>query len=341
MTTDGQTTSRGSVVSSRVISVTPIGQQPEKEKVTFVEVPLVEEVVKRVPVETIVERERHIPRIEKIQVPKPIDVPQLTIVEKHVDVPVHKEVVKTVPVKKVVEVAKEVVEPVHTVETRTIDQEIEVLGEVVQVPKPFLIENRVVVPRFVDFKIPTVVSQSLKPVFVESKDHAVEVRLREYVPELIPINVFLPRPIERNIVVAGDTNRRHVPVEIPLAHYNSLIGELNRNAPEVLNRHPAVKNALEAFEARKAMDDNQILCTTTTGVDQPGAVTTLANVNGQLTEIEDVEKLKQPSFWSEQMLCAASNGAAPILRENVNLVFPEGEDWKPLYDAQKDYVMAA
>lgn len=218
-----------SVISSLIIASVPIAPLPQGQT-TYVEVPVVEEVTKTVNVRKIIEK--HVPKIETTEVTRTIDIPKLKIVEKTVEVPRVREVVKTVPVKRVVEVEHERVNHVTKVETKTIEKEVEVMGEIIEVPKPFLIENRVVAPRFVDQPVPTVVTQTLIPRFVESDEYVIQVRLREYEPEVIPVDIFLPKPIDRNIVVTGNVTRDHVPVHVPLAQYNSLIAAMNNRTDD-------------------------------------------------------------------------------------------------------------
>lgn len=118
------------------------------------------------------------------------------------------------------------------IENKIVEKEIEVMGDVIEIPKPYLVENRVVVPRFIDSHIPTVVTQTITPHFIESEEHIVEVRLKEYEPEIIAVDIFLPRPVDRSVVIPGETTRSHTPIDIPLAHYNSLVLKLN-SSPEL------------------------------------------------------------------------------------------------------------
>lgn len=108
-----------------------------------------------------------------------------------------------VPVRQVVDVPREVIKYVPKVETKIIEREVEVPGEVIEIPRPYVVENKVVVPRFVDQEITCVVAQSLHPVISESETDFVDVEMREFVPYLVPVDVMVPRPVARQLMVRG------------------------------------------------------------------------------------------------------------------------------------------
>lgn len=221
-----------------------------------------------------------------------------------------------------VEVEREVFKHVPKVQTKVVEKEIEVIGDVIEVPRPFLIENRVVVPRFVDNPVPTVVSQTLTPTFVESGEHVVEVRLREYEAEAIAVDIFLPRPIDRNIAITGGITRTHTPVEIPLAHYNSLVLKLNSSTSEASKLAIKERRRVSTSSRRSA----------STGLSLTGQ---FVGSDESTTDDEIID----PSLWIDHFLIPTAAGAVPLLHNDVDIVTPTSDDWMEEYDEKKDYII--
>lgn len=73
------------MVSSRVLSSTHVGERA-KDRVTIVEVPVMEEMTKCVNVRRLIEREKHVPKINRAEVKKTVEVPKIKIVQKSVEV---------------------------------------------------------------------------------------------------------------------------------------------------------------------------------------------------------------------------------------------------------------
>lgn len=117
-------------------------------------------------------------------------------------VPKYQEVVRHVPVRQVVDVPREVIKYVPKIETKIVEREVEVPGEVIEIPRPYVVENKVIVPRFVDQEITCVVAQSLHPIISESENDYVDVEMREFVPYLVPVDVMVPRPVSRQLMVS-------------------------------------------------------------------------------------------------------------------------------------------
>lgn len=212
-------------MSSNIIGEENLQAQPE-DSVQYIEVPVIEEVIRHVPKREVVEIEKRVPRYEYEWVEKIVEVPQIQWVEKHVEVPQIQEVVRYVPVKQVVEVPKEVVRYIPKIDVKIVEREVEVVGETIEVPKPYLVENKVVVPRYLDKEVPTVVAQRLHPIITESDTDFVDVELKEYNPQLIPVDVYIPRPVTRSLIAANKYEEHRV-VDVPIAQYNALVKNLN------------------------------------------------------------------------------------------------------------------
>eukprot|EP01071_Lankesteria_metandrocarpae_P008335 Lankesteria_metandrocarpae@DN4939_c0_g1_i3.p1 len=227
------------VMSSTIVSEHQINAPPENS-VQYIEVPVIEEVIRHVPKKEIVEIQKRVPRYEYEWVERIVEVPQIQYVDKHVEVPQYQEVVKHVPVKQIVDVPREVVRYVPKIETKIVEQEVEVLGETIEVPKPYTVENKVVVPRFIDREVATVVAQRLHPVISESETVFVDCELKEYFPQLIPVDVYIPKPVGRNLIAAHKYEEHRV-VDVPPAQFNALVKSLNVHMSEADSQAMYVK----------------------------------------------------------------------------------------------------
>lgn len=199
-----------------------------EDNVRYVEVPYIEEVIKQVPRKEYVEVEKRVPKYEVEWVERTVEVPKVEWVDRHVEVPQIKEMIRFVPMRKVVEVPREVCKYVPKVETRVVEREVEVPGEVIEVPYTTVFENKVIVPRYIDQEVTCVVAQSLRPVIIESDTHCVDVELREFNPCLVPVDVMVPRPVARHLIAHKKTEEHKV-VEVPMGHYNAMLKEINHD----------------------------------------------------------------------------------------------------------------
>eukprot|EP01055_Gregarina_sp_Pseudo9_P000986 Gregarina_sp_Pseudo_9__985@NODE_1633_length_1437_cov_631_085837_g1513_i0_p1_GENE_NODE_1633_length_1437_cov_631_085837_g1513_i0NODE_1633_length_1437_cov_631_085837_g1513_i0_p1_ORF_typecomplete_len317_score46_96IMCp/PF12314_8/0_0059IMCp/PF12314_8/8_1e14IMCp/PF12314_8/1_8e04Phage_hub_GP28/PF11110_8/3_4e03Phage_hub_GP28/PF11110_8/15Phage_hub_GP28/PF11110_8/48DUF5520/PF17658_1/65DUF5520/PF17658_1/1_7e03DUF5520/PF17658_1/18_NODE_1633_length_1437_cov_631_085837_g1513_i03461296 len=218
----------GSVVLREEI----LGSYPQQDQVRYVEVPVVEEVIRHVPKREVVEVEKRVPRYDVEWVERIVEIPQVQYIDKHVEVPQIQEVLRTVPVRQVVEVPREVVKYVPKIETKIVEKEVEVPGEIIEIPRPYVVENKIVVPRFVDQEVTCVVAQSLHPVITESDNDFVDVEMREFNPYLVPVNVVIPRPVARQLI-AQKKREEHKIVDIPVGHFNALLKSVNPNLTDV------------------------------------------------------------------------------------------------------------
>lgn len=227
----GQTVQSERILSSNIVGETMLGPMPLEENIQYVEIPVIEEVIKHVPRKEYVEVEKRVPKYEYEWVERIVEVPQIHIVDKTVDVPQIQEVIRHVAVKQVIEVPKEIIRRVPKIETKVVEREVEVPGEIIEVPKPYLVENKVVVPRYTNKEVPTVVAQRLIPVISESETDFVDVDLKEYNPYLVPVDVYVPRPVARQLIAASKIEEHHV-VDVPVGQFNSLLKQLNTHVQE-------------------------------------------------------------------------------------------------------------
>ncbi|KAH0480659.1 MAG: uncharacterized protein KVP18_000735 [Porospora cf. gigantea A] len=200
------------------------------EQVRYVEVPVIEEVVRHVPRKEVVTIDTHVPRYEVETIEKVVEVPRIEIVEKTVEVEHTEEVVRHVPVKQIIDIPKEVITYVPKIETKTIEKVVEVPGDVVEVPQPYTVENTIVVPKYIDTERQTVVSQTLQPVVKESPFEKMDVVMREFDPYLVPVDIYVPRPVDRTMI-PGAKREELRRVEVPATQFNALV----RNANPVIN----------------------------------------------------------------------------------------------------------
>lgn len=214
------------LLGSQILREEVLGSYPQQDQVRYVEVPVVEEVIRHVPKREIVEVEKKVPRYDVEWVERIVEVPHVQYIDKQVEVPQVQEVVRHVPVRQVVEVPREVVKYVPKVETKIVEKEVEVPGEIVEIPRPYVVENKVVVPRFVDQEVTCVVAQSLHPIICESENDFVDVEMREFNPYLVPVNVMIPRPVARQLI-AQKKREEHKIVDIPVGHFNALLKSVN------------------------------------------------------------------------------------------------------------------
>eukprot|EP01054_Gregarina_sp_Poly1_P005881 Gregarina_sp_Poly_1__5880@NODE_309_length_9633_cov_123_442714_g266_i0_p1_GENE_NODE_309_length_9633_cov_123_442714_g266_i0NODE_309_length_9633_cov_123_442714_g266_i0_p1_ORF_typecomplete_len1544_score263_37SMC_N/PF02463_19/1e05VPS38/PF17649_1/0_00093DUF572/PF04502_13/0_033IMCp/PF12314_8/13IMCp/PF12314_8/8IMCp/PF12314_8/68_NODE_309_length_9633_cov_123_442714_g266_i039018532 len=206
------------IIEERVVEVK---KTERREKVIEVKVPKYE--IKEIVVEK--------PDIRYIDTVKEIEVPEIKVVYKSV--------------KQVVDRPVEVRREVRVPEIRKKEQIKEVPGEIIEVPKPFLVNRPVIVPKYVDRRVPTVVAQSFWPIVTEANpedQHLVmdiECRVVNFVT--IPLPVPLPLPVYRPLIF-DRAEMRHKEVLshlVPNEQYNALI--------KILNPSLVLDNAVDLF----------------------------------------------------------------------------------------------
>jgi len=226
-------------VKSVILNEELLGAPPQ-ESVRYVEVPYVEEIVRHVPRREIVEVEKRVPKYEYEWTEKVVEVPQIQYVDKTVEVPQVHEVVRHVPRREVVEVPREIIRHVPKIETKVVEKRIEVPGQVIEVPKPYTVENKVMVPHHIDKEVPMLVAQTVRPVLTES-DEFVEVDVVQYEPEMIPVDIHVPRGVKTEVVSMGVIEEHHRVVQVPHAQYNSMLRLLNPHINEQESSLPFIQ----------------------------------------------------------------------------------------------------
>jgi len=195
-------------------------------RVSYIEVPVVEvvETIKPVVqfVENIVQQKKYeMQYIEKVvEVPYPVyvEIPEYYDVE--VEQPVY--VTKIVQQERAFDVVKEVKKVVKV----PVEQVVEVPVRV-EVPVP--VEEIVEVPytTFKDTPWPVVVAQKLVPVLVNECAEETEVEVKQYVPYIVPVDVYVPRAVQLPYIMSQARVQEHVVTGIPVPHWNGLVFRLN------------------------------------------------------------------------------------------------------------------
>lgn len=134
------------------------------------EVPIVENVIRKIPKRQIVELPKIVPKYEVEYVERLVETPQVKYVDRVVEKPIPHEVIVSVPVVQVQEVPREVIKHVPKIVMEIKESQVNVPGQVIEVPKPYIVENKVGVKRWIDKKVPIVVAQTIRPVVVESSE---------------------------------------------------------------------------------------------------------------------------------------------------------------------------
>lgn len=126
----------------------------------------------------------------------------------------------------VIDVPREVIKAVKTKEVHQITQEVEVPGEVIEVVQKIPMKREIHVPKYEDKSVPVIVSQTHRPRISETGREVIRVEVRQFNPKVIPIDVFIPKPILRPLV-AKERRDFHRIVSVPAAQQNSMVKRLN------------------------------------------------------------------------------------------------------------------
>ncbi|KAH0475179.1 MAG: hypothetical protein KVP17_003832 [Porospora cf. gigantea B] len=211
-------------VSSTIIGEELLGTVP-KPDVRYVDVNTYEEVVTRVPKKEVRHVEKRVPRVEVQYVDKQVEVPEIQYVEKLVEVPHYQEVVKHVSKVEVVDRPYDVIKEVPRIETKVVERVVEV-PEVIEVPKPYTVEQKVNVARFQDSDQAVIVAQSVHPVITECQE-TVEVDAVELVPETHHVDIHVGKLVNVQLIQSGARETHHRVVQTSTAEYNSMLKFLN------------------------------------------------------------------------------------------------------------------
>lgn len=204
-------------------------EDKEGNPIRYVEVPVIEEVIRQVPIRQEVVIEKYVPRIEEIWVDKIVEVPEVVYQDKFIDVPVHEEFITHVTKHEIVEVPREYVRHVPKVKTVTIEKTVEVPGEIVQVPRPYIVENKISVPRVIDKQVPVLVSQIVQPVLTGLAKEEKTVQVVNYEPHFHVVDVPVVRPLHSCLINNGVMHEECRVVQVPPGQYNTILRHLNRH----------------------------------------------------------------------------------------------------------------
>lgn len=200
---------------------------PSDYPVREVEVPgPVREVVTHVSRKEVVETERRVPKYEYEYVDRIVEVPRIEYVDKVVEVPRYQEVIREVKVPQYVDVPVDVVREVKVPRVNYVEQVKEVPGQMIEVPKPYTVEQKVEILRYVDTQRPVVVAQTVKPYIVEGAG-VCEVDVYEYEPNCVPVDVHVVKAVKAQIQAGGVVETTHKVVSVPAAQYNTIMQQLN------------------------------------------------------------------------------------------------------------------
>eukprot|EP00915_Cephaloidophora_sp_WS-2016_P005705 GHVH01007564.1.p1 GENE.GHVH01007564.1~~GHVH01007564.1.p1 ORF type:complete len:179 (-),score=26.53 GHVH01007564.1:288-824(-) len=155
---------------------------PTRDVVSYKEVEVVEEKIIEVPRKEIVTTTRIVPKISTEIRETVVEIPRIEVVQKDVEVIRVEEVVRQIERIERVEVPRETIRYVPKIEVRQVEKEVEVQGDLIEVPKEVEILNHVVVRKYNDHDEDVVVAQKMIPILNQKAEETFEVKAREYIP---------------------------------------------------------------------------------------------------------------------------------------------------------------
>lgn len=129
------------------------------------------------------------------------------------------------------QIEREIVREVPRVQKVVREEVVHVPGDLVEVERPYTIENRVRVPVFTASRVPTVYQQSVQPVMRNSA-REIEIPCKDYDPVLCKVLVHVPKPVPLTAIHEGKRTDTHRFMEVSDSAYNGLIRAANRHLPE-------------------------------------------------------------------------------------------------------------
>jgi len=198
-------------------------------KSQIIEVPVIEETVRHVRKIEVVEVEKKVPKYEIEYVERVVEIPQIKIVEQYEEYEVVQEVAKYVPKKEFVSVPREVIRYEPKIETTFVEKIVEVLSrdQIIEIRKPYTVDQAVPYPVYKDREVSCVVAQKMIPVVRESTVELLDVEVCKFVPQVIPVDVYIPRPVQVPLIPVKKSDDIHSRVEVPAPQFNTLLVNLN------------------------------------------------------------------------------------------------------------------
>ncbi|KAH0484239.1 MAG: uncharacterized protein KVP18_003476 [Porospora cf. gigantea A] len=221
---------RQSTLSSRILHEEYVGAPPSARPVKYVDVPKYEQRVIHVPKVEVVEVEKRVPRIETRVEERVVEVPQVEYVERIVEVPQVEVQVRRVPKVQVVDVPRQVIREVPRIHTEIVEKRVDVPGEIIDVPKPYEVQNFVSYPEFTDHEVPVIVKETVVPKVVQG-NHSVNLRVREWVPNPVEVEIPFAKLVDPVCRAAGVREETHR-TTVTTAHYNAILKLLNPHIGE-------------------------------------------------------------------------------------------------------------
>ncbi|PHJ25147.1 alveolin domain containing intermediate filament imc7 [Cystoisospora suis] len=158
------------------------------------------------------------------------------------------EVARFIPSAKVIDLPLDVVYSVPDVQTRIVNYTFEcpAPGYTRLVPKVFPVDTPFIEPRFEDVNVPVVMSETFVPELQETSK-VVQVPVARYVPKVVPVDVYVPRPFAIPIKPVGC--RR-------VTKKATITPELYHQIADEMNPHLA---ALAQFNAKQRQVHNEVV----------------------------------------------------------------------------------
>ena len=188
---------------------------------------------------------KEVPKIDIEWIEKCVEVPQIQYVDKIEEVPQIQYIPRQVPKIEIVEVPKEIVKYVPRIETKNVQQIVEVpSGEKINVPQLYPVPTEFIVPKFIDKRVPVILAQTITPEITETSD-IVEVEVNRYVPEIVYVDVYVPKPVNIPIKDTGIVNQKENQVNVEQALLEKMTIDLNPHLQQLENYN---RNQTENFQ---------------------------------------------------------------------------------------------
>jgi len=99
--------------------------------------------------------------------------------------------------------------------------------KIIEIRKPYTVDQEVPYPIYHDKEVACVVAQKMIPVIRESTEEQMQVEVCNFVPQVIPVDVYVPRPIQIPLIPIKKSEDHYSRVQVPTPQYNTLLLNLN------------------------------------------------------------------------------------------------------------------
>eukprot|EP00917_Polyrhabdina_sp_WS-2016_P016804 GHVP01036336.1.p2 GENE.GHVP01036336.1~~GHVP01036336.1.p2 ORF type:complete len:299 (-),score=66.77 GHVP01036336.1:3856-4695(-) len=172
----------------------PQMQRMETNITKYVEVPVREKIVKKIP--KIVTVEKRVPKEEIEYIEKVVEVPKTQVRETFVESEEILDEIVEIEKLEIIErpkIVHKVGEPRKEVKIVTIEKT--VAGPVLERPIPKIVRQKEILPSYTDCEVPVVFCQRVQPILSTDNNLEVEVEVRRYNPKIQYLEVFVPRAV--------------------------------------------------------------------------------------------------------------------------------------------------